>query len=86
MEKLAQAIVSEVCLNFGVPLDTPIPAALLANVEGRIKAYFAVTLGICDPSDVLRKMEPSVQIARAQDARKGLTGKWYEGANAKKLG
>lgn len=86
MEKLVQAIVAEVCVNYGIKPGTPMPKAMQVNIEGRIKAYLSVTLGVGKPADVLESMRDRLTIAQADDQRRGLTGPWYQGENAKRLG
>lgn len=86
MEKLVQAIVNEVCVNYGIKPGMPMPKAMQLNIEGRIKAYLATTLGVCDARTVVDSMQDRLEIARQQDQRAGLTGRWFEGENAKRLG
>lgn len=86
MEKLVQAIIAEVCVNYGIKPGTPMPKAMQINIEGRIKTYLAVTLGVCDARTVVDGMQARLDIAKEQDARNGLAGRWFEGDNAKRLG
>lgn len=86
MEKLIEAITKEVRLHFGVDTNLPVPNTLRINIEGRIKAYLAVTLGISNAQDVVDGLQDRMDLARRQDERAGLTGRWYEGDNAKRLG
>lgn len=86
MDKLIQAIVAEVCVNYGIKPGTPMPRAMQVNIEGRIKTYLAVILGIVDAQTVVDSMQNRLDLARRQDAHNGLTGPWYKGDNAKRLG
>lgn len=86
MDKLLEAIVKEVRLHHGIPTDAPMPRTMMVNIEGRVKAYLAVTLGICNAQDVVDGMQDRMDLARRQDERTGLTGRWFDGPNAKHLG
>lgn len=86
MEKLIEALTKEVRLHYGVDTSLPIPATLAVNMEARIKGYLAETLGICKAADVADKLGLRMANAAMRDAEKGLTGRWFEGENAKNLG
>lgn len=78
IDKLLEAIVKEIRLHHGIPMDAPMPRVMMVNIEGRLKAYLAVTLGICNASDVVDGMQDRLGMARRSDERNGLVGRWYE--------
>lgn len=78
MDKLIEAITKEVRLHYGVDTSLPMPKAMQVNIEGRIKAYLADTLGIVDARTVVDSMQDRMGIALRQDERNGLVGRWYE--------
>ncbi len=77
MDKLIQALISEVKLHYQVHKDAPMPSTLRVNLELRVKAFIADQLKICNPGDIVDEAATRIELAYHNDDKAGLVGPWY---------